>query len=328
VAIELFERYLDALRQQARIPGLSAVMVQSGQIVWERGFGHREIEGSLPATPDTPYPIGDLSQTFAAALIERGAEHGALQLTDPIRTWSSAIPEPNVTLQHLLAHASDASARSGFRYDPSRFAALTAPISACTDKNYHRAVASEILDRFAMTDSVPGQELAIAATAERLAFTPAEVTRYTDILTRMARPYRIDKNGRASKVDTPLPELTAATGLISTARDLARFDIALAGTALVGPDLRNLAWHNTLSANGTLLPTGLGWFVQTYDGERLVWHFSEMPDAYSALMLKVPDRDLTLILLANSDGLSAGFSLSDGDVTTSLFARTFLRLFL
>jgi hypothetical protein len=33
-----------------------------------------------------------------------------------------------------------------------------------------------------------------------------------------------------------------------------------------------------------------------------------------------------LILLANSDGLSAPFALENGDVTTSLFAKTFLRL--
>jgi hypothetical protein len=44
-------------------------------------------------------------------------------------------------------------------------------------------------------------------------------------------------------------------------------------------------------------------------------------------VLKVPARDLTLILLANSDGLSAPYALSDGDVTASLFARLFLRLF-
>jgi hypothetical protein len=36
---------------------------------------------------------------------------------------------------------------------------------------------------------------------------------------------------------------------------------------------------------------------------------------------------VTLILLANSDGLSAPFSLQEGDVTVSLFARAFLRLF-
>ncbi len=53
-----------------------------------------------------------------------------------------------------------------------------------------------------------------------------------------------------------------------------------------------------------------------------------MPDGYSALMLKVPTRRLTLILLANSDGLTAPFSLQNGDVTSSLFVQPFLKLFL
>ena len=38
---------------------------------------------------------------------------------------------------------------------------------------------------------------------------------------------------------------------------------------------------------------------------KLVWHYGYGPDAFSALLLKVPERNLSLILLANSDGLSA-----------------------
>jgi len=41
----------------------------------------------------------------------------------------------------------------------------------------------------------------------------------------------------------------------------------------------------------------------------------------------VPGRGLTLILLANSDGLSSPFSLSSGDLTASPFGRLFLGLF-
>jgi len=66
--------------------------------------------------------------------------------------------------------------------------------------------------------------------------------------------------------------------------------------------------------------------VQSYNNERLVWQFGVVKDAYSGLILKLPDRNITLILLANSDGLSAPFALENGDVTTSLFAKTFLRL--
>jgi hypothetical protein len=45
------------------------------------------------------------------------------------------------------------------------------------------------------------------------------------------------------------------------------------------------------------------------------------------LILKVPDKEVTLILLANSDGASAPFDLGAGDVLTSPFAVAFLRRF-
>ena len=45
------------------------------------------------------------------------------------------------------------------------------------------------------------------------------------------------------------------------------------------------------------------------------------------MIVKVPSRGLTLILLANSDGLSEPFALPNGDVNASVFAKAFLRLF-
>jgi hypothetical protein len=75
-----------------------------------------------------------------------------------------------------------------------------------------------------------------------------------------------------------------------------------------------------------VLPTGLGWFVQTYRNERVVWHFGVVSGAYSSLMIKVPARNVTLILLANSDGLVAPYDLAQGDLTHSIFANLFLRL--
>ena len=67
--------------------------------------------------------------------------------------------------------------------------------------------------------------------------------------------------------------------------------------------------------------------MQAYNGEPIAWQFGVVDGAYSSLIVKVPNRRLTLILLANSDGLTAPFSLDAGDVTTSIFAKTFLRTF-
>ena len=54
-------------------------------------------------------------------------------------------------------------------------------------------------------------------------------------------------------------------------------------------------------------------------------HWSDT-NASSALVLTLPARGITLILVANSDGLAKPASLAAGDVTVSPFARVFLGL--
>ena len=41
--VSLFERYLEALRLQSGIPGLSAAIVQNGRVVWDKGFGYQDV---------------------------------------------------------------------------------------------------------------------------------------------------------------------------------------------------------------------------------------------------------------------------------------------
>ena len=98
------------------------------------------------------------------------------------------------------------------------------------------------------------------------------------------------------------------------------------GELLLQPTL-DAAWHPALNRAGAPVPMGLGWFVQTHRGQRVVWHFGNVPNAYSSLLIRLPAYDLTFILLANSDRLSAPYHLQQGDVSKSVFAALFLRLF-
>jgi len=61
-------------------------------------------------------------------------------------------------------------------------------------------------------------------------------------------------------------------------------------------------------------------------GEKLVWSYGQA-DCFSSLYLKVPRRNLTLILLANNNLMSDPARLRSGDVTDSLFALGFLKYF-
>lgn len=323
----LFERYLEALRAQAGIPGLSAAIVQDGRVAWEIGLGLRDVEAAQPALADTPYPVADLTGTLSAALVLRCAENGQVDLNAPMRQWTELVAEGSATVRHALSHTSAAPPGSAFKYDPSRFAALTPVVEGCAGQPFRKHLDAALLDRFAMIDALPGLDLADPQSPARADVHPDLMRRYESVLLRLALPYKVEK-GRATRSDYPPRTIDAAMGLVASVRDLARFDAALDTGAVLQPETLSAAWTSVAGTAGTPLPFGLGWFVQAYNGERLVWHYGLAPNSFSSLVLKVPSRRLTLILLANSDGLSAPFALNEGDVTTSPFARLFLRLFL
>ena len=317
----LFERYMETLRRQTGIPGLSAAILQDGRVAWEKGFGYQDVAGLVAATPDTPYPIADLSQTLSATLLlHRCVERSHLSVGDQVHRWDPNYADDQTTVAHLLSHTSSSGA---FNYDPARFAALTPVLEQCAGGPYPKLVADELLNPLGMSQSVPGTDLDNPESRNRRLFSSATLDRYGAVLGRRAVPYRVDDGEGPTRSDTQGEGLDASTGMVSTVRDLARFDAALDDGVLLDPSTRASAWAPIGSA-----PMGLGWFVQDYQEERIVWHFGLEQDAYSSLVIKAPARRLTLILLANSDGLvGPRYDLSNGSLTANLFANVFLSLF-
>jgi CubicO group peptidase (beta-lactamase class C family) len=322
-----FEAYLELLRQQAGIPGLSAAIVQNGEIVWERGLGFQNVESRIRATPDTPYLLGDLSETLAATLLLECVEGRRLALDDQMQRFGAPVPDAATTIRQVLTHTSGTTAGDTFKYDPERFAQLTLVVESCVPQPYSKTVVVRLFERFAMKDSVPGRDVTESPAVETNLFSDSVRERYRDVLDRLATPYKVDKKGRATRNDAlPVEGMNATSGAVSTVRDLARFDAALESGLLLREDTLAAAWSNPPSRTRPL-PFGFGWFVQRYNADAVVWHFGFVPNGYSALYLKLPNRHLTLILLANSDGLTAPFDLASGEVTKSMFANLFLRLF-
>jgi CubicO group peptidase (beta-lactamase class C family) len=321
---ELFARTLESLRNEAGIPAISAVIVQDGKIAWSSGRGFQDVEGNVAARPDTPYVIGSLAQTLGSTLLLRKCvDQSYLETTDRVVRWTPAYPETETTVGELLSHTAPDKT---FHYAPARLSALTGVIQECAGAKYPQLLGQELFDLLAMINSVPGQTL-ITPTADDVAmFEPGRLVRYTDILRRIAIPYRLVNRRPVRNADVTPSQIDFAQGVVSSALDLAQFDLAF-DSGFLAPATRVHALSQAF-ADGKPLRTGLGWFVQAYNNEPIAWQFGVVENAYSSLIVKVPNRRLTLILLANSDGLTAPFALEAGDVTTSIFARTFLQAFL
>lgn len=323
--LKLLRDYIESLRVQAGIPGLAVAVVGTTDIVWEEAFGRQDVEQAIATRTDTPFHLDGLTQTFTASLVLRCVEEGRLTLDDRIGRFSPDSPEPNATIRELLTHTSGAS-NPVFAYRPERLEPLAAVIRACTGDSFRESLADQ-LDRLAMRDSVPGPDsIHLTPPAEGIP-EPAVVERYTAVLSRLAIPYAVDQQKRASRSQYAATTLTPALGLISTARDLAQFDLGLKKGVILRSETLALAWTARLGSDGQPLPHGLGWFVQTYAGEKIVWQFGFGANASSALVVGVPARGLTYILLANSTGLVEPVPLTAAQLMASPFVRVLLSFF-
>ena len=324
----IFERYLEPLAQQIGMPGLSAVIIRNGNPTpeWEKGYGYADLKNKIPATPDTLYPIGGITQAMTAVLLGVCTDRFLLEVDRSIREFVPTFPD-NASVRQVLAHASEGR----YVYDPERFTALTAVVEQCTGKPYRVAVTDEILTRLDLTSSVPGLDLGRAdGRAAQELFDADRLARYQSQLSRVAVPYRIDRARNAVRSEYPAYGVDASAGMLSTARDLARFEAKIDDNdnIPISPSTLTKMWTPFVSSNGAIAPTGQGWFVQTSSNVRLVWSFGHIPDAASALILKMPSKRLTLVLLANSGGLAATYQLEKGDIANSPFVKIFLRLFI
>jgi CubicO group peptidase (beta-lactamase class C family) len=262
-------------------------------------------------------------------MILRCAEEGRLTLDDQIGSFKGVeTPEPETSIRQLLTHTHGPAIAPTFALRPERLAPFERIVRACAVDSYRENFAN-LLTRLAMIDSVPGANiLSIRPPAEGVPH-PDDVARYEAVLQRRAMPYVVDGRGRASQSVYPrnAAALTPSTGLVASVRDLAKFDLALKQGILLEPGTLSAAWSAPLDATGQPLPHGLGWFVQYYNGEKVAWQFGVGEDASSSLMITLPSRGLTFIVMANSDRLVRPFPLEAGDVSISPFAKLFLTLF-
>lgn len=344
--IAQFEARLEALRRKLGIPGMSVAVLRNQAMVYRGGLGYADLENEIPATAHTPYNIASLTKTFAAAVLMRLVEDGRLRLDDELAVrladtsfeysgyhargyadlctkirklawrygpvlWDFRCHREAIRVRHLLTHTSQGLPGGHYRYNGFLFSLLTDVAEEASGMAFADLVVAEIVAPLLMTDTVPSMNAYLRRR----------------VLARRARYYRHNFWGRSVPSSRKPLRLTASAGIVSTVVDLAKFDAAMDRDAILSPTSRASMHSPTVGVHGRTMPYGLGWFVQDCRGTKLVWHYGHVPDAYSALIVKVPAKALTMILLANSDGASRGFQLGRGDVRKSPFARLFLSHF-
>lgn len=331
-----FAQQIDSLRRDARIPGLSLVVLHDTTVILSRGFGFADVASARSVTPETPFNTASVSKPISAVVAMRLVEAGRLTLDRPMRSFAGfaefcdntkgaggpfftdyACDGDRLTLRHVLTMTANGTPGTRFLYNPPSYSWASRPIAEVAGVAFSTLVDSTVLRPAGMTHA--------ARTHRRLPLPPA-------IASQLALPYHIDSAGTVVQSDPPPPQGDgAAGGVIASAMDLARFDIALMQGRLISDASRRAMWTAARAPDGTPLPYGIGWFLAERDGRRLAWHTGLWEGQYSALYLKVlsdkPDERYTLILLANSESLKWTQRLDEAAIERSSFASVFLRTF-
>jgi len=311
-----FEAELDRLRRSNHIPGISAVVARGQSIVWQKGLGLADIASSRASEPGTLYHLASLTKPFAGTVLLQLVQEGKISLDDPVEKYGVKIDgDSGILVRHLLSHTSEGVPGSRFIYNGDRYAMLTSVIIRIDGKPLVSSLRERILDPLGLGETAPNPQSP--------AFPYSGKDRQT-YEARMATGYTFREG---QQVVTAYPSLfSAAAGLVSSATDVAAFSMALDRGALLSPQTRALAWTPAVGERGKVLPYGLGWFTTRYKKLSVVWHYG-LWTAISSLIVKVPDQQLTFVVLANSDGLSSPYALGAGKLDSSPWARTFLDAF-
>lgn len=326
-----FGARVDSLRMAAHIPGLAVVVLRDTSVVLARGMGFADLERKIAVTPETPFDIASVSKTTSAVVALRLVELGLLDLDRPMNSFADFSEfcqdakerggiffgdyncDSALTLRHVMSMEANGKPGTRIWYNPPSYSWASRPMRQVTGEPFSALVTKYVFGPAGMLHSARiHRGLPLRA----------------DLAADLAKPYHLDSTGTL----VPSPPLQpqgdgAAGGVIATAMDLARFDVALTTGRLLSAASREEMWRPTVTATGDTLPYGIGWFVKDVAGERLLWHTGLWDGAYSALYLKAPDRHVTLVLLANSDGLGWDSRLDEAEPLRSPFVRAFLEAF-
>ncbi|WP_345782228.1 serine hydrolase domain-containing protein [Thermomonas sp.] len=329
--VRRFEAMAEEMVAGGRIPGLAVAIVQNGRVLSARGYGVTDSRDGLPVDAHTVFRLASLSKSFAGAvtgiLVNDGVLRWDSKLVDYLPDFRLSQPDAaqQVTVADLLSHRvgltrnafdRDLEADADFHtltqklanapmacapgqcyaYQNVAFSLIGDIVFATTGQFYSETVARRIFKPLGMHDASYGLE-GIEASG------------------RWAKPHVRGGHGWVPLMPKPnYYRVAPAAGVNASISDMAQWMIAQTGhrpDVLPAPllatlhqavidtpsEMRGSGWRRTrLSSAGY----ALGWRDLNYAGHEIAFHGGAV-QGYRGAMALLPDRDLGIVILWNSE---------------------------
>ena len=331
----LLEDTVSKFMASTNAPGIAVAVVLNGEEVWSEGFGMADLENNVPVTTQTLFRLASISKPITATAAMQLWEQGKLDLEVPIQKYCPAFPqkESPINTRQLMSHL--AGVRH-YRTDPKE------DLETNNTKHFDDPIAGGI--QFFANDpllSKPGSKFNYStqgftlvgcaiegASGEKYVdhvrqhiFMPAGMnsTRWDDrfsVIPHRTRFYSKTKMGviqNSEFLDSSYK--IPGGGWLSSADDMARFEVAILGDRFVKRATRDLMWTAQHASSPEVVEEkhggyALGWGVGDAAGVPDVGHGGGQQGTSTFIMM-APEQKAGVVVLINMDGLDSSALATD-----------------
>ena len=333
-----FARYgvrdLDLLRLRRRVdaivsrwdrgdtPGCAVGLVHEGALVLHRNAGLASVELGHPIGKETCFRIASVSKQFTCTAVLLLAQEGKLSLDDAIQAHLPELPDfgAKLTIAHLMHNA------SGIRdfLELMRLGGMDLP-QPCGREVPMAAIVRQRSLNFApgsrylysnsnflllgrIVEAVSGESL--RGFLDRRIFAPLGMTRTrhvestTEAVAGLATGYFPGSEGGFARAGHGYP-IGGEGGLVSGVEDLALWDRNFTTGLVGGEALASALTAQMKFTNGRPNAYARGLQIHDHRGLRTVEHGGLWP-GYKTAFLRVPERALAVICIANFSAIDPG----------------------
>jgi len=315
------EKEIEEKRKELGVPGVSVAIVKDDKVIFQRGFGQRDVERNLPVTPDTLFAIGSCSKAFTAMAAVISQDEGKLSLDDSPKKHLSYFklqdPEADakITVRDLLHHSSgldrtDIAWYTGVlnREEAIRVAGLAKPTAKFREKfQYQNNMYSAAGEVVAKANGTTWEKY-----IEDRFFKPLGMKSSDTSVKQMVKAadyatgYGLQEKVATKAILRDLTNIAPAGAINSNVKDMSQWiRLMLGGGVFEGKRMVSekgfneiVKKHIPMSGN---VGYGLGWGLTDWNGHPVLSHGGGI-DGFNSLVELMPDQKLGFVVLTNVSG--------------------------
>jgi CubicO group peptidase (beta-lactamase class C family) len=302
------------------VPGIGIAIVENGDLEWVTGFGFADLENDVPATAHTLFRLASISKSLTATGAMELWERGQLDLDAPVQKYCPAFPQTSAPITTKLAMGHLAGIRhykSDSQDDPEvgNIKHFDDPIQGGLAFFKNDSLLSEPGKEFhysthgytvvgCMMEGASYEHYVEFMRKNVLSVAGMEHTQADDrfaIISYRTRFYQKTKSGTVENAEfLDSSYKIPGGGWLSSAEDMARFEIAVMNNKLLKPATRDLMWTPLKPSDGKADDYALGWGISTENGLRYVGHDGGQQGTSTSFLI-APERRAGVVALANME---------------------------